>query len=680
MTEHTWEANIPRPGPDCVRFADWLPLLTTSTPLADAQHDVVGLNGSKPLGEDGMNALRAHVARCASCQAQLATYEATENALRRAYAVPTGVAPFLSFQSIASRVAAFDAQPDLDERATPDVPAAPHMVETFDTPTIRSEKEVRMTPNYEQENPFDTQRGPQGAPGSYMQDDSGYIAVAPSARRPQAHPRRRLIQGVSALAAAVLIVALFGALFYTLGGKNHHLSTGPATRYLGANGHWQVVNRFPFKSGTNATGYVVAPSNVQVIYRTIGSDGAKMQRSDDGGQTWTTISLPTRYFPAGFPLNGYIHISPLDPHIIILTESSDQSNPNCPASNLGGAMTLGHARQLSAETPSSGGYSCTFQYSSRDGGAHWTHLSLVDNVKLSVYFSSSLQVAGTRLFAFAQPDVNGEASQVGRLMGSADGGFTWQPVDSAIAAQGQAVEDSQFVATPTGSTLFTVSLPATAKSGDGQAYTPYLWRSDDDGAHWTNEGVFNTPPAQPNVSGAEYNLLAASSANGQVALYEMKFGYLPYATPTPTGNGAPLPPPFAPGAGAPGDVFVSVDNGHSWQEAAQKGVPSGLDMPVFSMGVTGTLSDGSIVMLFDKTIVKTETLQNGASYTVTMQDAAYYAWAPGQNTWQQLTPSYNADNVLQQWITLANGSQPETVWQIVKQGNTAILEKCALTD
>ncbi|MEO7001951.1 MAG: sialidase family protein [Ktedonobacterales bacterium] len=669
MTGNTWEANTPRPGPDCARFADWLPLLTLPTPPAG----VAGVNGRGAADAAmDLDAVRAHAQQCAYCQWQLATYTATDRALRTEYAIPTGVAPFLSLDAIVQRVA-LEAAGGTSGDVSGDVSGwAADTTHDESTDDIYHEIEVDMTPYSEQE---------RQAPASSQAPVSLRAAVAPSTR-PRSRSRR-FIPALTGLVAAAVIVALFSALFYTFGANHRRTAqTAHTTHYLGANGHWQIISQF---ADSTAQGAFAAQSNPQVIY--VVTNSSSLRRTDDGGQTWVTLQLPTQDFPAAATIQGVeVQVSPLNPQIVLLTLVSNASNPNCPASNLGPgtlhpptASASTTSQQLSASiVPTSGGYSCNFQYVSSNGGATWSKLSLVDNVKLRIAaLANTLQVGGRHLFAFAQPDANGQETGVGRLMGSADGGLTWAPVDGAIAASGQGV--IQFVASPTGAALFAMTISRSQTGGDGGGYTPTLWRSDDAGASWTNEGPFNQPPPQPNVTGEYYYLLTATTANGQTLLYELRPGYTPQPTPT----AIPGTSAFAPGAPnsiTPGDIFVSADSGHTWSEASQLGVPAGLYAGQFSSkGIAGTLSDGQIAMLFYKSIAHiSHVTANGFQESFSMSDPAYYAWSPGAQSWQQLTPTFDGSMFSQQWIVPASASQPQTIWQLVRTGNTYTVERCPL--
>ncbi len=71
------------PSPDCAAFAPLLPL---------ASYDL--------LSEEKATALRAHLATCASCQAELAIYDQAEAALRHAFSLGQGTMPPLTKEAI----------------------------------------------------------------------------------------------------------------------------------------------------------------------------------------------------------------------------------------------------------------------------------------------------------------------------------------------------------------------------------------------------------------------------------------------------------------------------------------------------------------------------------------------------------------------------------------------------
>ncbi len=90
------------PSPDCTAFAPFLPL---------ASHDL--------LSEEKATALRAHLAICTSCRAELATYDQAEAALRRVFALSQGASAPLSWEDIMHTLK------NHAERPAPSAPPAP---------------------------------------------------------------------------------------------------------------------------------------------------------------------------------------------------------------------------------------------------------------------------------------------------------------------------------------------------------------------------------------------------------------------------------------------------------------------------------------------------------------------------------------------------------------------------
>ena len=193
-----------------------------------------------------------------------------------------------------------------------------------------------------------------------------------------------------------------------------------------------------------------------------------LARTSDGGATWTTLSLPT---DDGGWFGGLV-LSPLDAQTVFLSMGADQSDPHCPASASGNSATgygdmsrnqsSNAGGPLDLQYPTSGGYSCSFQYVSRDGGAHWSHPSFPWPAQhfadLGVETSGFPgEVQGTTLFAAATGNLNGEYFDGVRLVASEDGGSTWSAVDNTIYAAGQVV--TSYTAIPGMTSLYAMSVP-----------------------------------------------------------------------------------------------------------------------------------------------------------------------------------------------------------------------------
>jgi len=623
-------------------------------------------------------------------------------ALQRLYPIPSGNAPFLTFDAIARRVSVTPQAADeaaqftalaADELAAADEWVAP----SVDYAAHAREKEMTMTP-YDTSDTGDTKPSTNGRGGDYnmrvaMSDTADarrdpdarpYNRVNGAAARVNHPPtrRHRFAQGLVAIAAAILIVGLLGAVLYNLGASQHKSPTGqratPGVHYLGAKAKWQVMGQYPVDPYLNdQPEYFVSQSNPMIVYKAIAGNFV-MQRSTDGGATWQNIALPQVDFPGVNDDGVSLTVSPVNTQILILTLRSGPENPNCPANtasasrndtrvqqNIGGraasqSSDAAMATQLSPKIPASGGYSCSFQYISGNGGASWSKAQLPDGVLVSdVTLQNVLdahgRLIGSRLYSLASSNATRSTSSVLRLMSSLDGGLTWTFIDQSLYAQGW--ETYTFTATPTGSIVFVETTTTVGGNHTGED----LWRTSDAGAHWTELGrapLFTSDSVLQGFTATEVagkTLLYADSNNASLI----------------ANDGTP----YAGLASAPNQVFVTADNGHRWQHAPMAGVTAGMDSPDSALG---TLSNGASVFQFNKIRVT----ESGSYFTITYSDTTYYSWSPGANAWLQLTPSLDGEPTAQagvQWLVPAHDGQPETIWVFITRGNTQYLEKCALS-
>ena len=492
------------------------------------------------------------------------------------------------------------------------------------------------------------------------------------------------------VAAAILIVGLLGAVLYNFGFSHrskgpvvHH--TPPMVHYLGANAQWQVVGRFPDDQITAPIAYFVAQSNPMIVYRyNYSANNFVLGYSSDDGATWQNLALPQQDFPGVSPHDVTLMISPVNPQILILLLGSDQYNPDCPAYvNAGalGADTAGrHAiagragaqlatSKLAPSMPASGGFSCTFQYVSRDGGATWSTLQLPGGEKLwTLSLQTSVDASGggasSRLYSLAAPDTNGFAPFGSRLMVSADAGLTWTFADAPLIAQG--VTPLSAAESQTGATVFADTVPVGLNSGNSPAENsaPHeFWRSDDAGAHWTDLGK------SPSLDQyGDLGQLTATQVGGKTLLYSEIDNIVQGPDGMPLGiDGA-----------SPDSIFASADSGRTWRHAPKLGVPTGQMTINPSLG---TLSNGAVVFPFSTQhqVQLSGTPGGGGSFATEFDGVTYYSWNPATSTWNALTSHLAGDNVNAEWLTPAQAGQPETIWALIIRGNTMYLEKCALS-
>jgi hypothetical protein len=405
-----------------------------------------------------------------------------------------------------------------------------------------------------------------------------------------------------AVAAVLTIAVLFGAVLRQLP------TNGPAQRHPAtatpAASVWRNVGQFQAHNGERVA---VAPSDPYIVYR-LNSATFAMERSDDGGATWRAVTIPPEIRQSLVNANPVFAINPLNANIVYLTTFGDPSKIVCKSSVPPGG-TLPATK-------------CTEQYVTTDGGKNWQALRLPDNGRLTGMISlalggtrAPLLPQGNRVYSLMTADASAD---VYRLVMSSDG-VTWRLADGDLTASGTRIES--YVASPTEDTVW-VAL------SDGR-----LWRSDDAGTRWTR--IASLPADQ--IPGT-LNLAAARTVGGKIILYMVRYS-------APLGDIAPV------------DVQVSSDGGKSWRNAPAAGVPDGQRAAPSSVMTRG---DGSIVLLFRTPQV------NIAFDEGILRDAAYYAWAPGTDSWTRLTPTFDALAVEQTWITPANGAKPlETIWALV---------------
>lgn len=591
------------PQPVCDTIAPQLPLLHT---------------GALPPAISA--SVEEHIRTCASCRSQRADLDRVETVLRRMYS--PGASPFqpITLNDIHSRV---ERQPAVGV-------------------TQKTSDSILMLTSPQPENPPTT--GPQGDQGLFSKR-----------HLPLWLPR------LTPVAAVILLVSLFALLFQTVAPRGSAtriptstvsptmpLATATPIHYLGARAHWEQTAQLQGDPQTPYMIYTVSEADPHVMYR-FQLIVEKVERSENSGASWQTLPIPTNdVAPSDHP-NVIVSPSPLDSRVVVLTYQLMSGNSTCPA----------------------GDY-CEIQYISRDGGQHWQHLKLPTGTSLSVVgfvgpststsLAESMFIAqGTHLFAALHSD-NGAFSGY-RLMMSIDGGATWTFVDGAIVANKQSI--IQGVATSTGSTLFVLTIAASIPFENASRVTRLLWRSNDQGKHWTTVGTFpDVQGSRARIGGASTHLAAVTMGpDGRPLVYYVD------ESETSEQQAQPLDVTML----APGHLFASRDGGNTWTPAPIPGIPHNDQIVIANVG---QLVDGSLVTEVSHLTSK----HPDSNSTVVMQnDTAYYAWKPGDATWRQLTSTAPGQMFLQQWLSPAQDTSPEVIWLLTRQGTTWTLQRCALS-
>lgn len=466
-----------------------------------------------------------------------------------------------------------------------------------------------------------------------------------------------------AVAAAVVIVAMLAWVFQSM---THSRLAGQSTTPVPTSvphithprGHWADAAQYTLSSGGIL---YVAPTDPRVAFRAVPSPAdptvTALSRTTDGGATWANIALPTD--DGGW--FGGLAISPLDQQTVFLTLGGDQNNPHCPAYALGPGTDIGPAAlkttanlhasvRLGPLHPTSGGYMCSFQYVSRDGGAHWSHPTFPWPAQ---HFAgpgsastSAVEAQGSALFAAVIGNLNGQAFDGVRLAASTDGGTTWTAADAAIYATGQIVTD--YTAIPGTTTLYALSVPQ--QTAAGQESSAEMWSSQDAGAHWSRLGT--APLVQATLIGA--------TVPG--------FGPILYAAGIKSGA-----------YGASLLVYASRDGGHTWSQAPSAGPPgtgasAPPEQPMTAPSALGILDDGSLLEFFH------QPAPNATGNIWMNADVSFYAWRPGDSAWFQAAPGLASGLVIGSWLTTPANGGPQTVWIVVQsqQGTTFTVRKCVL--
>ena len=437
-------------------------------------------------------------------------------------------------------------------------------------------------------------------------------------RRASRYPALR--RWVTMFVTAAVVIAYVAVLAVNAGHRrsagpvSHQTPTGAASPTSAPTTDWIDLTRLDYSTSFSANDLpAVAPSNPHVVYETMAQGlqqhlPAKLRATNDGGVTWRTLATPV---PADHIGYAGIGVSPANPQTIFLS-LIDTTAAECPANRI---ESMGEGF----------GQFCRLEYSSFDGGAHWslTDLPLAAGSTPGLLTASlsdggsgpiqsyTLRAQWQRLFAgFLCIDFS-----CNRLVTSDDGGHTWSFADLPLLAGG-AANVCDYTASASSADLFAVTTPTNCDFRQQVALT--LWHSVDAGATWVKVRQLATP----NERGMA---LAQNRTTGATLLYVAA----PVTTSTTKDKMGDSIPVFSQAAS---DVKVSTDGGATWQSAPTKGIPSNR-AAYFSVGLLGPLSDGSVVI---DVIPPSSAGPYSGAFSDNFQGSDLYAWKPGDGGWRQI--------------------------------------------
>lgn len=464
-------------------------------------------------------------------------------------------------------------------------------------------------------------------------------------RRPPGRTRTLL-----AAVAAVVIVGLLAAVFASLtrgraGQSPAGSATASATVAATATVRGTSVPSTPTPVQVLATQQVVtqqpgtpvvAPSDPNVIYEYADNgSGVVLRRSDDGGETWRDLSYPGN---GAFVAAIEVAVSPVDARNVFLRlDLGYQPGGQSPCQAIAETQ---HGGMLA-----SSGANCRVELYSRDGGAHWSKMTLPVPGELFQsgvtfnYDTTTIQAGADRLYGNVwQLDANGQQTGDIRIASTRDDGESWQAADDSLVSQAGHI--CAFSSAARGMTVFAVTSTTTCWANPAGARS--MWRSDDGGGHWVRAGDLPVALAE---NGAIF--VAASEVSGQ-GMTATLYG-IPGAEAT---RGAV-------------EAEASSDGGQTWHAAPSRGLPNG----ALVMGVAGNpLADGSILVAVEAAAGTTQQAGGSASptATATATEATYgvqplnvfcYIWKAGDTAWQQVTAAGPVDGPSVTNVFAASGSR-----------------------
>ncbi len=458
--------------------------------------------------------------------------------------------------------------------------------------------------------------------GQWQHERFTHLAYHPKGRQDMRQSHLRILATFASLAAVVLLI--IGVLHFA----NGRATPAPASGTQGIIGQsptWTVDRQLIDTNGAIGAGApAIAASNPRIVYETsnhMSSNGVwspVLRRTADGGLTWQSLPLPM----SGANLDQIAaYVSATNPNIVLLVvddqvPSSDMcpTAENQPVGDIGSSPTTATMAMFS-----SGGPPCPMQFISTDGGQHWLQLHLQSGLHLigDQYNNSEIiRSRGKWIYGLAAcwQSICGE-----RLVGSADGGATWQDLSSGL----DATLLCDALPATTGNALYATTALNQDCASRGECR---LWRSSEDGATWQPIG---TAPA------CSFAVAPGETGSGQIVIYVENQVIL---SPLSTNNHS---------------LWASLDDGATWVAAPMSGLRP-RDSFIAAFTVT---SDDRVVATFANL---DEALFGSA--TVSDLKNSLYAWKAGDTSWRPLTYGQPLSTLAYIMASPSSGGGHDTLW------------------